>query len=95
MVTHDVDEALFLSDRVVMMTKGPRAHVGEILRVPFARPRQRMRVLEEPAYYALRERIIEFLEAQEDTPVEIESEPEVSTITSVPQAAPSLEREVG
>lgn len=69
MVTHDVDEALFLSDRVVMMTKGPRAHVGEILTVPFARPRQRMRVLEEPTYYALRERIIEFLEQQEERPI--------------------------
>jgi nitrate ABC transporter ATP-binding subunit len=68
MVTHDVDEALFLSDRVVMMTKGPRAHVGEILTVPFARPRERMRVLEEPSYYALRERVIEFLEQQEDQP---------------------------
>ena len=66
MITHDVDEALFLSDRIVMMTKGPRAHVGETLRVAFARPRQRMQVLEEPQYYELRERIIGFLEAQED-----------------------------
>jgi nitrate ABC transporter ATP-binding subunit len=66
MVTHDVDEALFLSDRVVMMTKGPEARVGEILSVPFARPRERMRVLEEPEYYALRERVIGFLEEQED-----------------------------
>jgi nitrate/nitrite transport system ATP-binding protein len=66
MVTHDVDEALFLSDRIVMMTKGPRARVGEILTVPFARPRERMRVLEEPRYYELRERIIGFLEQQEE-----------------------------
>jgi len=66
MVTHDVDEALFLSDRIVMMTKGPRARVGEILTVPFARPRERMRVLEEPEYYALRERVIGFLEEQEE-----------------------------
>jgi nitrate ABC transporter ATP-binding subunit len=66
MVTHDVDEALFLSDRIVMMTKGPRARVGEILSVPFTRPRERMHVLEEPEYYALRERVIGFLEEQED-----------------------------
>jgi len=62
MVTHDVDEALFLSDRVVMMTNGPRATVGEILEVPFARPRDRAKVLEDPEYYVLRERLIGFLE---------------------------------
>jgi ABC-type nitrate/sulfonate/bicarbonate transport system ATPase subunit len=64
MVTHDVDEALFLSDRIVMMTQGPRAHVGEIMSVPFARPRSRREVLEDPNYYVLRERIIGFLESQ-------------------------------
>jgi nitrate/nitrite transport system ATP-binding protein len=68
MVTHDVDEALFLSDRIVMMTQGPRAHVGEILSVPFARPRTRMAVLADPNYYPLRERIIGFLEEQEARP---------------------------
>jgi nitrate ABC transporter ATP-binding subunit len=65
MVTHDVDEALFLSDRVVMMTQGPRAHVGEILVVPFERPRIRKQVLEDARYYPLRERIMGFLEDQE------------------------------
>jgi nitrate ABC transporter ATP-binding subunit len=64
MVTHDVDEALFLSDRVVMMTNGPEARVGEILQVPFARPRDRAQVLEHPEYYALRERLLGFLESQ-------------------------------
>ena len=62
MVTHDVDEALFLSDRVVMMTNGPRATVGEILDIPFARPRNRASLLEDPEYYVLRERLIGFLE---------------------------------
>jgi len=62
MVTHDVDEALFLSDRVVMMTSGPRATVGEILEIPFARPRDRAKVLEDSEYYVLRERLIGFLE---------------------------------
>jgi nitrate ABC transporter ATP-binding subunit len=62
MVTHDVDEALFLSDRVVMMTTGPEARVGEILTVPFARPRSRSALLEDPQYYELRERLIGFLE---------------------------------
>lgn len=62
MVTHDVDEALFLSDRIVMMTNGPEAEVGEILEVPFPRPRDRKAVLEHPDYYKLREHLIGFLE---------------------------------
>jgi nitrate ABC transporter ATP-binding subunit len=65
MVTHDVDEALYLSDRVVMMTNGPAARVGQILEVPFPRPRARQDVLEHPDYYRLRERLIGFLEAHE------------------------------
>jgi len=64
MVTHDVDEALFLSDRIVMMTQGPAAHVGEILTVPFARPRERKAALADPRYYELREQVIDFLEQQ-------------------------------
>lgn len=62
MVTHDVDEALFLSDRVVMMTNGPAATVGEILEVNFPRPRSRQHLLEDPEYYRLREQLIGFLE---------------------------------
>jgi len=61
MVTHDVDEALFLSDRVVCMTDGPEAEVGEILEVPFARPRERIHLLEDPLYYELREQLMSFL----------------------------------
>src|SRR6476620_849475 len=62
MVTHDVDEALFLSDRIVMMTNGPEAEVGDILEVPFKRPRTRKDVMEHPDYYKLREYLITFLE---------------------------------
>lgn len=61
MVTHDVDEAIFLSDRVVMMTNGPEAEVGDILDIPFARPRDRKAIMEEPLYYLLREHLITFL----------------------------------
>jgi len=64
MVTHDVDEALFLSDRIVLMTSGPAARVGGILEVPFPRPRDRREVMEHPEYYTRRERLIEFLEEQ-------------------------------
>jgi nitrate/nitrite transport system ATP-binding protein len=62
MVTHDVDEALFLADRIVLMTDGPEAHVGDILTLPFARPRRRRDVLEHADYRPLRQSIIEFLD---------------------------------
>ena len=64
MVTHDVDEALFLSDRIAMMTNGPAAKLGGIVEVPFRRPRDRAAVIEHPEYYLLRERLIGFLEGQ-------------------------------
>jgi nitrate/nitrite transport system ATP-binding protein len=62
MVTHDIDEALYLADRIVLMTDGPEARVGEIYRVPFARPRIRTEVLDHPDYYACRSYLIDFLE---------------------------------
>jgi nitrate ABC transporter ATP-binding subunit len=65
MVTHDVDEALFLSDRVAMMTSGPRARLGGVLEIPFARPRDRAAIMNEPLYYELREQLIGFLNSQE------------------------------
>lgn len=68
MVTHDVDEALFLSDRVVMMTNGPAAQVGDILQVPFPRPRDRQAVMEHPDYYPCREHLMTFLEERAQHP---------------------------
>jgi nitrate ABC transporter ATP-binding subunit len=62
MVTHDVDEALFLSDRIVCMTNGPEAEVGDIVEVQFPRPRERKAVMEHSDYYRLREHLIRFLE---------------------------------
>jgi nitrate/nitrite transport system ATP-binding protein len=64
MVTHDVDEALFLSDRVVCMTDGPAATIGEILPVTFPRPRERAEVMAHPDYPKLREQLISFLEVR-------------------------------
>ncbi|MBD6615962.1 ATP-binding cassette domain-containing protein [Komarekiella sp. 'clone 1'] len=61
MITHDIDEALFLADRVVMMTNGPSAHIGEILNIPFSRPRNRRRIMEDPEYYNLRNYALDFL----------------------------------
>jgi nitrate/nitrite transport system ATP-binding protein len=68
MVTHDVDEALLLADRIVMMTNGPSATVGEIFAVPFPRPRHRAELLERPDYFWLRDAILGFLEAQAHGP---------------------------
>jgi len=61
-VTHDVDEAILVADRVVMMTNGPRAKVGRVLDVPLPRPRSRRALLAHPQYYELRESLIGFLE---------------------------------
>jgi len=67
MVTHDVDEAIFLSDRIAMMTSGPGATLGEIVEVPFPHPRPRT-LFEDPAYDVLKDRVIDFLESQSHNP---------------------------
>ena len=64
LVTHDVDEALLFSDRIVMLTTGPEAHIGQILDVPIPRPRHRMEVVNHPSYYALRSDMLYFLNQQ-------------------------------
>ena len=61
MITHDVDEAVLLSDRVVMMTNGPAATIGQIMEVPLARPRNRIELAENPAYNHCRQQILAFL----------------------------------
>jgi len=61
MVTHDVDEAVLLSDRIVMMTNGPAATVGEVLRVDLPRPRNRVEMVEDRAYAQYRKEVIDFL----------------------------------
>jgi len=64
MVTHDVDEAVLLSDRIVMLTNGPASKIGNILEVDIPRPRQRMEAVNHPSYYSLRSEIIYFLNQQ-------------------------------
>lgn len=61
MITHDVDEAVLLSDRIVMMTNGPAAYIGEILDVPLPRPRKRLELAANSTYIACRKRVLEFL----------------------------------
>jgi nitrate/nitrite transport system ATP-binding protein len=65
LITHDVDEALYMSDRVCMMTNGPNARVGQLLDLPFARPRERSAVLDDSLYYELRGALVSFLEQQD------------------------------
>jgi nitrate/nitrite transport system ATP-binding protein len=61
LVTHDIDEAIFLSDRIVVMSNGPAATIGEILHVPLPRPRDKRELLHSPEYVELRERLLDLL----------------------------------
>ena len=68
MVTHDVDEAVLLSDRIVMMTNGPAATIGEILSVRLARPRERVALAQDPLYIEYRTSVLEFLYHRQANP---------------------------
>ena len=68
MITHDVDEAVLLSDRIVMMTNGPAARIGEVLDVPLARPRKRLDLVTDPTDLRCRQRVLEFLYARHKAP---------------------------
>ena len=67
MITHDVDEAVLLSDRIVMMTNGPAAGIGDIVTVDLPRPRRRIEVDVAPGYIAARHAVIQFLYARHNT----------------------------
>lgn len=69
MVTHDVDEAVLLSDRIVMMTNGPAATIGEILAVELKRPRERVTLAQDPRYMAYRTAVLEFLYHRQSHPM--------------------------
>jgi nitrate/nitrite transport system ATP-binding protein len=68
MITHDVDEAVLLSDRIVMMTNGPAATIGEILNVNLPRPRRRLDLVDDPTYNHARAAVLEFLYARHRAP---------------------------
>ena len=68
MITHDVDEAVLLSDRIIMLTNGPNATVGEILKVGLPRPRDRLALAADPVFVAARTAVLEFLHARHANP---------------------------
>jgi nitrate/nitrite transport system ATP-binding protein len=68
MVTHDVDEAVLLADRIVMMTNGPAATIGEILRVDIPRPRDRVTLADDKTFHACRTAVLDFLYRKQRNP---------------------------
>ena len=90
MVTHDVDEALLLSDRVVCLSNGPAAGIGQILRVNLPRPRQRLEVMDHPDYYRLRSELIGFLQQQRRLKQRQLATTTSTSTSAAPAAAPRL-----
>ncbi|MGK0500217.1 MAG: nitrate/nitrite transport system ATP-binding protein [Oceanicoccus sp.] len=68
MITHDVDEAVLLSDRIVMMTNGPAATIGEVLAIDLPRPRNRVQLADDPHFNAYRQKVLEFLYEKQSNP---------------------------
>ncbi|MBI3779036.1 MAG: ABC transporter ATP-binding protein, partial [Gammaproteobacteria bacterium] len=68
--THDVDEAVLLSDRIVMMTNGPAATIGEVLDVTLPRPRERLKLADDPVYNRCRSAVLKFLYERQNRPEE-------------------------
>jgi nitrate/nitrite transport system ATP-binding protein len=87
MITHDVDEAVLLSDRIVMMTNGPAASIGEILEIDLPRPRERLALAEDPAFNAYRQQVLRFLYEKHRNPAAQAIDTPVPT---KPQAAPAV-----
>jgi nitrate ABC transporter ATP-binding subunit len=65
MITHDVDEAIYLSDRIILMSNGPAAHIGEVVDVTLPRPRSREKMLDEPEYDRIRKHLLHYLAARD------------------------------
>jgi nitrate/nitrite transport system ATP-binding protein len=88
MITHDVDEAVLLSDRIVMMTNGPAASIGEVLDINLPRPRDRLALAEDPEFNAYRQQVLRFLYEKQQNPaakpkqVEPESEPKTDKVSA-------------
>lgn len=100
MITHDVDEAVLLSDRIVMMTNGPAATIGEILDVKLARPRDRLALAEDPEFIHYRQQVLQFLYEKQKNPASTDSESDSegkqadSTATKEPSKETSPEKDI-
>ncbi|RCU51668.1 ABC transporter ATP-binding protein [Corallincola holothuriorum] len=93
MITHDVDEAVLLSDRIVMMTNGPEATVGQILDIDLPRPRERLALADDPTYNHYRAEVLRFLHerhAKPDVPMDTPSADEAEQAKSEQAAKPEL-----
>ena len=75
MITHDIDEAIYLADRVLLMTEGPRAQLAHDVRIPLPRPRDRVAMLKDPRYYEVRARLVDFLYGSRDAPASTAAAP--------------------
>ncbi|WP_295801824.1 ABC transporter ATP-binding protein [uncultured Microbulbifer sp.] len=96
MITHDVDEAVLLSDRIVMMTNGPAATIGEILDVNLERPRHRLELADDALYNQYRARVLKFLHerhSQPDVPATkpVENKPDAPQTASAEHSRPAVE----
>ncbi|WP_058555662.1 ABC transporter ATP-binding protein [Thiohalocapsa sp. ML1] len=87
LITHDVDEAVLLSDRIVMMTNGPSATIGQVLDVDLLRPRDRLALAEEPTYHHYRAEVVKFLHERHDKPRLVSSNPPQQEPRALPLAA--------
>jgi len=88
MITHDVDESVLLSDRIVMMTNGPAATIGEILKVDLERPRDRLQLAEQPEYNHYRAEVVRFLHERYKNPEsKSEDTPDIDTSNDKKQAS--------
>jgi nitrate/nitrite transport system ATP-binding protein len=85
MITHDVDEAVLLSDRIVMMTNGPAASIGEVLDINLPRPRDRLSLAEDPQFNAYRQQVLRFLYEKQKNPA-AKAEPAAPVTEVAPQA---------
>lgn len=84
MITHDVDEAVLLSDRIVMMTNGPAATIGEIMDVELERPRNRIQLADDPQYNSYRQQVLSFLYEKQRKPDTGESTKKAAEPTETP-----------
>lgn len=88
MITHDVDEAVLLSDRIVMMTNGPAASIGEVLDINLPRPRDRLSLAEDPKFNAYRQQVLRFLYEKQKNPA---SKPQPAAPVTTAAAQPESE----